>query len=96
MDLNAEPLSKRAFFNRQNIQLGQECRCGWFHRLYTLLRWLGRQDQRSGTRGTFSTALPSARFLTEPSQTSEAKLTYTRHEPIGVVGQIIPWNFPRA
>ncbi|KAI0364897.1 aldehyde dehydrogenase [Pilatotrama ljubarskyi] len=27
-------------------------------------------------------------------ETSEAKLTYTRHEPIGVVGQIIPWNFP--
>ncbi|KIK79306.1 hypothetical protein PAXRUDRAFT_834181 [Paxillus rubicundulus Ve08.2h10] len=23
-----------------------------------------------------------------------AKLTYSRHEPIGVVGQIIPWNFP--
>jgi len=22
------------------------------------------------------------------------KLAYTRHEPIGVVGQIIPWNFP--
>jgi len=22
--------------------------------------------------------------------------TYTRHEPIGVVGQIIPWNFPLA
>ena len=21
-------------------------------------------------------------------------LTYTRHEPIGVCGQIIPWNFP--
>ncbi|MFP3381437.1 aldehyde dehydrogenase family protein, partial [Bacillus sp. SIMBA_069] len=21
-------------------------------------------------------------------------LTYTRREPIGVVGQIIPWNFP--
>jgi aldehyde dehydrogenase (NAD+) len=21
-------------------------------------------------------------------------LTYTRHEPIGVAGQIIPWNFP--
>jgi acyl-CoA reductase-like NAD-dependent aldehyde dehydrogenase len=20
--------------------------------------------------------------------------TYTRHEPVGVVGQIIPWNFP--
>ncbi|KAG6333421.1 hypothetical protein ID866_5671 [Astraeus odoratus] len=27
-------------------------------------------------------------------ETSEEKLTYTRHEPIGVVGQIIPWNFP--
>ncbi|KAI6040401.1 aldehyde dehydrogenase [Pisolithus marmoratus] len=24
----------------------------------------------------------------------EDKFTYTRHEPIGVVGQIIPWNFP--
>jgi hypothetical protein len=28
-------------------------------------------------------------------ETHEGKLTYTRHEPIGVVGQIIPWNFPR-
>ncbi|KAK1230167.1 hypothetical protein PQX77_006761 [Marasmius sp. AFHP31] len=27
-------------------------------------------------------------------ETNEDKLTYTRHEPIGVVGQIIPWNFP--
>ncbi|GJJ16326.1 hypothetical protein Clacol_010624 [Clathrus columnatus] len=27
-------------------------------------------------------------------ETSEAVLGYTRHEPIGVVGQIIPWNFP--
>ena len=27
-------------------------------------------------------------------ETSEAKLTYTRHEPIGVVAQIVPWNFP--
>ncbi|EIW74570.1 aldehyde dehydrogenase [Coniophora puteana RWD-64-598 SS2] len=27
-------------------------------------------------------------------ETTEAKLTYTRHEPIGVVGHIIPWNFP--
>ena len=23
-------------------------------------------------------------------------LTYTVHEPVGVVGQIIPWNFPLA
>ncbi|KAF8154927.1 aldehyde dehydrogenase [Crassisporium funariophilum] len=27
-------------------------------------------------------------------ETDERKLIYTRHEPIGVVGQIIPWNFP--
>ena len=27
-------------------------------------------------------------------ETTEAKLAYTRHEPIGVCGQIIPWNFP--
>jgi len=27
-------------------------------------------------------------------ETTEQKLVYTRHEPIGVVGQIIPWNFP--
>ncbi|KAF9526799.1 aldehyde dehydrogenase [Crepidotus variabilis] len=27
-------------------------------------------------------------------ETTENKLAYTRHEPIGVVGQIIPWNFP--
>ncbi|WWC91405.1 uncharacterized protein L201_006349 [Kwoniella dendrophila CBS 6074] len=27
-------------------------------------------------------------------ETTEAKLTYTRHEPVGVCGQIIPWNFP--
>ncbi|BEI81128.1 hypothetical protein CcaverHIS002_0202880 [Cutaneotrichosporon cavernicola] len=25
---------------------------------------------------------------------SKDKLTYTRHEPVGVCGQIIPWNFP--
>lgn len=25
---------------------------------------------------------------------SSASLNYTRHEPVGVVGQIIPWNFP--
>ncbi|KAG9097323.1 aldehyde dehydrogenase (NAD(P)(+)) ald5 [Ceratobasidium sp. 370] len=24
----------------------------------------------------------------------DTRLAYTRHEPIGVVGQIIPWNFP--
>ncbi|KAF8074181.1 aldehyde dehydrogenase [Lyophyllum atratum] len=27
-------------------------------------------------------------------ETNEQKLAYTRHEPYGVVGQIIPWNFP--
>jgi len=27
-------------------------------------------------------------------ETGEDRLNYTRHEPIGVVGQITPWNFP--
>jgi aldehyde dehydrogenase (NAD+) len=27
-------------------------------------------------------------------ETSKEKLAYTLHEPLGVVGQIIPWNFP--
>jgi aldehyde dehydrogenase (NAD+) len=27
-------------------------------------------------------------------ETTEDKVAYTRHEPLGVVGQIIPWNFP--
>jgi len=27
-------------------------------------------------------------------EVNEHQLAYTRHEPIGVVGQIIPWNFP--
>ncbi|KAF7368654.1 Aldehyde dehydrogenase 5 [Mycena venus] len=27
-------------------------------------------------------------------ESNETKLAYTRHEPYGVVGQIIPWNFP--
>ncbi|KAG1736643.1 aldehyde dehydrogenase domain-containing protein [Suillus paluster] len=30
----------------------------------------------------------------QTQETTMDKLTYTRHEPIGVVGQIIPWNFP--
>jgi len=28
------------------------------------------------------------------AEIDESRLAYTRHEPIGVVGQIIPWNFP--
>ncbi|KAF9053883.1 aldehyde dehydrogenase [Hymenopellis radicata] len=27
-------------------------------------------------------------------ETTDQKLAYTRHEPYGVVGQIVPWNFP--
>ncbi|KAG7447971.1 aldehyde dehydrogenase [Guyanagaster necrorhizus] len=27
-------------------------------------------------------------------ETNEKKLSYTRHEPYGVVGQIVPWNYP--
>jgi aldehyde dehydrogenase (NAD+) len=26
-------------------------------------------------------------------ETSKAKFAYTKHEPVGVCGQIIPWNF---
>ena len=29
-------------------------------------------------------------------ETDSNKFVYTRHEPFGVVGQIIPWNFPRT
>ncbi|KIM37663.1 hypothetical protein M413DRAFT_76887 [Hebeloma cylindrosporum] len=29
-------------------------------------------------------------------ETRETKFAYTRHEPYGVVGQIVPWNFPMA
>lgn len=29
-------------------------------------------------------------------ETDKKKLVYTLHEPFGVVGQIIPWNFPRT
>ena len=29
-------------------------------------------------------------------ETDESKFAYTRHEPFGVVGQILPWNFPRG
>ena len=29
-------------------------------------------------------------------ETNPTKFGYTAHEPIGVVGQIIPWNFPCA
>nr|AKS10559.1 aryl-aldehyde dehydrogenase [Trametes cinnabarina] len=34
------------------------------------------------------------KILGQTIETSEAKLVYVRHEPIGVVAQIIPWNFP--
>lgn len=27
-------------------------------------------------------------------EVNDSKMAFTRHEPIGVVGQIIPWNFP--
>ena len=35
------------------------------------------------------------KILGQTIETTEARLVYTRHEPAGVVGQIIPWNFPR-
>lgn len=27
-------------------------------------------------------------------ETNQNKLAYTRHEPVGIVGQICAWNFP--
>ena len=33
-------------------------------------------------------------FIHISFQAGEKKLAYTRHEPIGVVGQILPWNYP--
>jgi len=29
-------------------------------------------------------------------EVNDKLLAYTRHEPFGVVGQIIPWNYPCA
>lgn len=29
-------------------------------------------------------------------ETSKAKFAFTKHEPVGVCGQIIPWNFVRS
>src|SRR5580704_11520119 len=34
------------------------------------------------------------RFTARPSPIDGAYFCYTRHEAVGVVGQIIPWNFP--
>ena len=55
--ISGSSVLNRGAFRRQNIQLGQGCGRGRFHRLYTLLRWLGGQDLRSGTRGTFQQTL---------------------------------------
>ncbi|KAF9461035.1 aldehyde dehydrogenase [Collybia nuda] len=34
------------------------------------------------------------KIMGDTIETDERKLSYTRHEPIGVVAQILPWNFP--
>ncbi|KAG8936257.1 aldehyde dehydrogenase (NAD(P)(+)) ald5 [Tulasnella sp. 419] len=36
----------------------------------------------------------SDKYAGKVAEVDDTKLGYTRHEPIGVVGQIIPWNFP--
>src|SRR5699024_7001075 len=36
----------------------------------------------------------ATKFYGETIPYSPKYTTYTRHEPIGVVGAIIPWNFP--
>ena len=53
----------------------------------------------SGAGFTFRTNAELARTLqlaaeTLPLTTMPPSLNYVRHEPIGVCGQIIPWNFP--
>ncbi|CAG8796913.1 1113_t:CDS:2, partial [Racocetra fulgida] len=35
-------------------------------------------------------------FTIDVIETQQDKFCYTRHEPIGVCGAIIPWNFPLA
>lgn len=36
----------------------------------------------------------SDKIFGQTIDTDSGSLTYTRHEPVGVCGQIIPWNFP--
>ncbi|KAJ5465392.1 Aldehyde dehydrogenaseC-terminal [Penicillium desertorum] len=38
--------------------------------------------------------MPLAVCATTTIDTNSETLSYTRHEPVGVCGQIIPWNFP--
>lgn len=38
----------------------------------------------------------ATKLFGKTTQVSKEYVTYTVHEPVGVVGQIIPWNFPLA
>lgn len=38
----------------------------------------------------------ATKIVGKTTQVSKDYVTYTVHEPVGVVGQIIPWNFPLA
>ena len=44
------------------------------------------------TYAELATTVPTSETL--PQTTAPPSLNYVRHEPIGVCGQIIPWNFP--
>ncbi|MGH2784912.1 MAG: aldehyde dehydrogenase family protein, partial [Actinomycetota bacterium] len=44
------------------------------------------------TNAELATTVPMSETL--PQTTAPPSLNYVRHEPIGVCGQIIPWNFP--
>ncbi|TFY75476.1 hypothetical protein EWM64_g8537 [Hericium alpestre] len=61
-----------------------------------------RQDVQLGQAADLDMSIGTFRYFAgwagkshgKVIETTEDKLAYTRHEPIGVCGQIIPWNFP--
>ncbi|KAJ7097379.1 aldehyde dehydrogenase [Mycena epipterygia] len=94
--LNASGADRAALLNRLGLLMDRD------HDLLSALEVLDNGK-------TFAWAKPDVAFSTQTIkyyagwadkitgqvlETDERKLVYTRHEPIGVVGQIIPWNFP--
>lgn len=68
----------------------------------TLLECLDTGKPISDARGEVTGAIETLEFYAACCRTQESKQIdagsdlhlYTRHEPYGVVGQIVPWNFP--
>ena len=55
---------------------------------------LGRRPAAHRSSATATTPAGPTRSTARPSRSTGNYFCYTRHEPVGVVGQIIPWNFP--